>query len=793
MLISREIMRSARRSWARPRNRRRAGLLPRLEGLEARTVLSSIIVANTNDSGMGSLRDAVAKANPGDVIGFSSSIFGQTITLTSGEIDPKVPLTIEGPGADRITIDAHGQSSIFGFGIPGSFTVSGLTLQKGLSAHGGAIHGGSTASLTIKNCTFAFDTAEDLSSQTVDTEGGAIAASGPLNVDGCDFNWDVAIGSQLSTQGGNALGGAIYCDGPELSITNSHFEHCRAIGGYGPQAVGGAYGGAVEWAPRSDSAVSATPTGVITADTFSNDESANLGYAPNVGGFAGGGALDVEAGLSKGLQLTVAHSSFDQDKALGGPGVQAGVAQGGSIRLDAASSVLSTFQLHDNTYIDGQTLGGNAVPTSTGMVVGGDSLGGAIAALAGRSLFSTFTITIEQIKQTSADGGRGAAEAPGMTAPRAGDAKGGGIYYDAGTGSFAKFMVDYTLMVDDQAVGGSGGDAAPGSANDPFPNLPGDAGSASGGGLYAFADNALLPTIVMLGSEQLSCSAEGGAGGAGADATATSPASEGGLGGEAIGGGVVFDAGNATSALFEADGSTFGFDTAVGGIGGNGGKGAGFGDGAPGGQGGYAEGGALAVYQSQDSSGPSVSNPFWATVKLCNFDDSSATGGKGGFGGEGINGGVGGRGGDSDGGAIWVYSPTASPSDVVTFDGDWLLRDAAIGGLGGTGGVGDSLTGGGGGQGGDAHGGGITTYFAGTVKLLDPRIVKSKAVGGGGGASSPGAGGSGPLGISGTGYGGAVAAYSYKVGGHDYATAERHFIGNTAAISPDVDGTLGTI
>jgi hypothetical protein len=185
--------------------------------------------------------------------------------------------------------------------------------------------------------------------------------------------------------------------------------------------------------------------------------------------------------------------------------------------------------------------------------------------------------------------------------------------------------------------------------------------------------------------------------------------------------------------------------------------------------------------------------PFSATVKLCEFVDDRAGGGDGGTGGEGFVGGTGGTGGEARGGGIWVYAPNADHSDVLTFDGDTLVRDQARGGDGGTGGQGDQLNGGNGGLGGDAHGGGIMTYFAGTVKLLNPIVTLCTASNSAGGVGGTGAGGNGLLGKPGEGYGGGVAAYSYQVGGTDCATAHRHISGNKAAISPDVDGTLGTI
>ena len=60
-------------------------------------------VCNGNDSGSGSLRQAILNASPGDTINFAPSV--TTVNLTSGEelvIDKN--LTITGPGANRLTV-----------------------------------------------------------------------------------------------------------------------------------------------------------------------------------------------------------------------------------------------------------------------------------------------------------------------------------------------------------------------------------------------------------------------------------------------------------------------------------------------------------------------------------------------------------------------------------------------------------------------------------------------------------------------------------------------------------------
>src|SRR6516225_8987963 len=59
-----------------------------------------IVVTNTNDSGPGSLRDALGSANDGDTID-ATGISG-TILLTSGQLQINHTVTINGPGAANL-------------------------------------------------------------------------------------------------------------------------------------------------------------------------------------------------------------------------------------------------------------------------------------------------------------------------------------------------------------------------------------------------------------------------------------------------------------------------------------------------------------------------------------------------------------------------------------------------------------------------------------------------------------------------------------------------------------------
>src|SRR4051812_36707870 len=66
---------------------------------------SSQTVTNLNNSGAGSLREAILTAPARAVINFAPGLVG-TITLSTGDLIIDHSLTVNGPGARFITIDA---------------------------------------------------------------------------------------------------------------------------------------------------------------------------------------------------------------------------------------------------------------------------------------------------------------------------------------------------------------------------------------------------------------------------------------------------------------------------------------------------------------------------------------------------------------------------------------------------------------------------------------------------------------------------------------------------------------
>ncbi|QDU10849.1 choice-of-anchor Q domain-containing protein [Gimesia aquarii] len=117
------------------------------ESLEDRTLLTTFTVVNTNDSGEGSLREAIEQANANagaDIIKFDfPSLVGQTIVLTD-ELLISDDLTIIGLDADQLTIDGNYNSRIFNIDDGSMYStisveISGLTLTHGYADNGGAI------------------------------------------------------------------------------------------------------------------------------------------------------------------------------------------------------------------------------------------------------------------------------------------------------------------------------------------------------------------------------------------------------------------------------------------------------------------------------------------------------------------------------------------------------------------------------------------------------------------------------------------------------------------------------
>ena len=204
--------------------------------LLAEPVRASItrFVTNLNDSGAGSLRDAIAISGSGDTINFSVT---GTITLTTASLNVGHNLTIQGPGVNSLTITRQSSSAfrIFSFGS-GTSTLSDVTVSNGSDSvtSGGIYNGGN---LTLTNCVVSGNSAGQraggIGNDGTLTMNNCFVinnqSGGPGGVDGGGGIFNAATGTltlhdcTLSNNGGASTGGAIASEGT-LTVTTSTFN-----------------------------------------------------------------------------------------------------------------------------------------------------------------------------------------------------------------------------------------------------------------------------------------------------------------------------------------------------------------------------------------------------------------------------------------------------------------------------------------------------------------------------------------------------------------------------------------
>ncbi|GEM_PF-616619 len=182
------------------------------------TQAATFTVSNLNDSGAGSLRQAITDANGtsgADVITFQAGLSG-TITLTSGQLSIDDSVDIQGPGAATLTVSGNNASRVFYLYAAENtidVSISGLTVTGGNANIGAGIID-YDENLTLDHVV--------VTGNTTSGDGGGLWADG--------FNMHLAI--RHSTISGNTAGddgGGIYVEdtgGPLLiqdsTITGNH-------------------------------------------------------------------------------------------------------------------------------------------------------------------------------------------------------------------------------------------------------------------------------------------------------------------------------------------------------------------------------------------------------------------------------------------------------------------------------------------------------------------------------------------------------------------------------------------
>jgi len=290
-------------------------------------VAATLTVTNCNDSGAGSLRQAVLDAASGDTIGFALPISCTGIIYPLSTIDITTNLTITGAGG-AVQLQEVYDTLVFQVASGVTANLSQLfiggrndgVLAGGLG--GGIDNAGGT--LNITDCTLADNVADRTNGGAIDNEGGTVNISNSVLEDNGTF------GNFLGS-----TGGAIYNSGT-LTVTDSNINSNAEQGG---GAGGGIYN---------------TGTATITGSTVANntESGGNGGGIDNAGGTVtvtdstvannvaiqgNGGGIDNEHGT-----LTVTNSTVS------GNVVQGAVGGGGGISNDAGTTTVSNSTVSSN-------------------------------------------------------------------------------------------------------------------------------------------------------------------------------------------------------------------------------------------------------------------------------------------------------------------------------------------------------------------------------------------------------------------------------------------------------------
>ena len=380
-----------------------------LAGSTAASANVPLSVTNLNDSGAGSLRQALLDANtaPGqDVITFATGVSG-TISLLSDFPDLTEAIDLEGPGSSVITIDggwtqAGGSGAgheIFDISDDGSgtWTLSGITVTGGNSVQGGAIWSCNDSPLNLLDVALTGNYAGDggggvylcgtgdvVITESSITGNTAAGGGGGLGADTEYYSTLTIINSDISNNTAGKWAGALYLDtdGGNITIVGSTIANNTAVDGGGAVLVNDLY--TVGSLTITNTVISGNHTDGIGGALYSGTDDGSIfitdsTISNNTAGGAGGGLYISSTGLG---EIVIANSTISGNESTLGAGAMQ-LASGAKVTL-----LQSTVT--NNTGGGATVIGGISIEaddlTLIGSIVAGNSgfdigAGGAVAPL----------------------------------------------------------------------------------------------------------------------------------------------------------------------------------------------------------------------------------------------------------------------------------------------------------------------------------------------------------------------------------------------------------------------------
>ncbi len=383
--------------------------------------MAIITVTNARNSGAGSLREAIASANSGDTVAFSSELANKTIRLDEQLVIDK-DITLDGAAAPNLTLSGEDKTRILH--VDYSYVdvvVRNLTFANGRAAdsdpnktqQGGAIELRGPNTLVVENSRFINNSAER--GGAIHVGYGASATVVGSEFDGNDGSLanDGFSAGAISTQGGGEGAKVVNTNGDRnvggeafLDIRDSTFTNNK--GSYG--AVYTLLGGLrVEDSVFRNNEGTRGAGAIFTDGANGTERADNLGGTTlirnviaenNTGGGDYGGAFFLYGYSGDKYIIENTQVIGNEARRGGGIGVQSARDEDNGVELIIRDSVIADntassqgggiwTNVKGGVTIEDSTFSGNRVTTPTG---GGD-IGGAIVLNTPESAESTITNT----------------------------------------------------------------------------------------------------------------------------------------------------------------------------------------------------------------------------------------------------------------------------------------------------------------------------------------------------------------------------------------------------------------